>query len=335
LFAGSGNQYVFGGVSWAKGMILVGEADPETSGIGEAAVWASSDNAHWQRIPDRGRTFSNAAIKGVATSGPTLVAVGFTGAVGVAWISSDATQWQQVPDRGGVLGDFVPFGVAGGALGFVVYGAGPKGTAGLAFSPDGLHWQPVDPGGVFAGSSLSGVTATDQGFAAVGSNDGSQSNGVFRQGGYAAAWWSSDGLNWHRSDVGSGAYGLQSVQPWIGSLRAVGFPPCLSCIGPPLEWRSTDGGRTWRQLPMPTATYVGSTQLLVNGGAVSLQGQPQQVSWSTDGDTWHELAMTGSRPPDDALALIAGGQTVIALASSSSRNGKDGVDMHVFAGRLR
>lgn len=346
-FSGPGNQYIFGGVPWAGGAILVGEEAPLPSGNVEGVVWTSSDNAHWQRIPNSGGTFSGSEIEGVAASRSTLVAVGYsrledsattlTPPVGLAWVSSDGTHWQRVPDEGEVLGDIALHGVAAGAPGFVAYGNDLDGVAAVAFSTDGLHWQREGASdGVFAGSNLAAVTWTGQGFAAVGSHNVAQPNSVVSTTpGQAAAWWSSDGEAWHQGDVGSGAYAIESVQPWIGSLRAVGIHPCFGCVGPPLEWRSSDDGRTWRQLPPPTsANQSGSTALLVGQRAVSLQDQPQQASWSVDGQTWHVLAMTGSPLPDGAQLLLASGETAIAIASVAGATANDQEDMRVFAGEL-
>ncbi len=178
---------------------------------------------------------------------------------------------------------------------------------------------------------------TGQGYAAVGSHEVTQPSGVVSNvPGQAAAWWSADGQVWHQSDVGSGAYEIGSVQPWVGSLRAVGIPPCFGCIGPPLEWRSSDGGRSWHQLPLPeTPNLSGSTTaVLVGQRALSLQDQRQRFSWSADGQTWTDLAMTGSPLPGQTQLLIASGTTVIAFAGVSGASANDQEDMRVFSGEL-
>ena len=69
LFGGPGNQYIFGGTSWAGGTVLVGEDDGLDPGMGDAVVWVSADNAHWRRIPNSGGTFSDASMRAVASSG--------------------------------------------------------------------------------------------------------------------------------------------------------------------------------------------------------------------------------------------------------------------------
>jgi hypothetical protein len=143
----------------------------------------------------------------------------------------------------------------------------------LAFSADGLHWQREGPDALFDDSGVAAISWTGQGYAAVGSHQSAQPSGVISQmPGQAAAWWSSDGRDWHPSDVGSGAYEIGSVQPWVDGLRAVGAPPCPGCISAPAEWRSSDGGRTWHELPLsPTTDYPGLEGLLVGQRLVSLQ----------------------------------------------------------------
>src|ERR1019366_4271248 len=212
-FSGPGNQYVFGGVPWAGGSVLVGEEASLPSGKVEGVVWTSSDNADWQRIPNMGGTFSGAEIKAVAATGSTLVAVGdsrledsattLTPPIGIAWVSSDGTHWERSPDDTAILGDIVLHGVVAGASGFVAYGNGLGGGAALAFSTDGFHWKREGADALFADSNVAAITWTGRGFAAVGSRNVAQPSGVISQApGPAAAWWSSDGQEWHQSDAG-------------------------------------------------------------------------------------------------------------------------------------
>jgi hypothetical protein len=345
-FSGPGNQYVLDGVPWADGSVLVGEEAPLPSGNAEGVVWTSADNARWQRIPNTNGTFSGAAIEGVAATGSTLVAVGdsqlednattLAPPIGIAWVSTDGTDWQRSPDPTGVLGDMVLHGVAAGPFGFVAYGSGLAGGTAIAFSSDGLRWQREAADVTTAASNVAAITWTGDGFAAVGGHDVTQPTGIIGQApGPAAAWWSSDGQLWHQSDIQSTGYELESVQLWLKSLRATGIPPCFGCISAPAEWRSTDGGRTWRSLPTPgTPLAPASTALLVGGRAVSLQEQPEQISWTADGQTWNLLDPKGPPLANDARLIVAGDQEVIAIASVTAGLPNDQEDMRVFEGQL-
>ena len=346
-FSGPGNQYVFAGVPWAGGTVLVGEEVPLPSGNVEGVVWTSPDNAHWQRIPNTGGTFSGSEIEAIAASGSTLVAVGdtrledsatsLTPPLGIAWTSPDGTHWERVADEGGVLGNIVLHAVVAGSTGFLASGNDLGVQTALAFSNDGVHWRREDTEAVFANSNVTGITWTGQDFVAVGGHNVAQPIGVISQiPGNAAAWWSNDGQNWQASDVPSPGYSLESVQPWIDSLRASGLPPCPRCVSAPAEWRSSDDGRTWRQLPLAaTADYPGLASLVVGQRLVNLQDQPLRATWSADGQTWTSLQVKGSPIPDTAqLVAAVGGQTVIAIASVTGASANDQEDMRVFAGQL-
>lgn len=345
-FLGPGNQFVFGGVPWAGGTVLVGEEVPLPSGNVEGVVWKSPDNTHWQRIPNTGGTFSGSEIEAVAAFGSTLLAVGdsrledsattLTPPLGIAWTSLDGTHWQRVADESGVLGNIVLHAVVAGSTGFVALGNDLGGQTALAFSSDGVHWRREDSEAVFANSNIAGITWTGRDFAAVGSHNVAQPSGVISQTpGNAAAWWSSDGQDWQASDVASTGYALESVQPWIDSLRASGVPPCPRCVSAPAEWRSSDDGRTWRQLPLPpTPDYPGLASLIVGQRLVNLQDQPLRATWSADGQTWKGLEMNGSPTPDTTQLIVVAGQTVIAIAGVIRASANDQEDMRVFAGQL-
>ena len=345
-FSGPGNQYVFGGAAWAGGAVLVGEEAPLPSGNVEGVVWFSADDAHWQRTPNTDGTFSGSEIEAVAVSGSRLVAIGYsrlednastlTPPVGIAWTSSDGTHWRRSQDANGNLGNMALHGVAAGPMGFVAYGNDLAGGAALAFSTDGVRWQREGTDALFTDATIAGVTWTGRDFAAVGGHDVPQPSGVTSQThGDAAAWWSSDGQDWHPGDVGSTGYALETVQPWIDSLRATGVPPCPGCISAPAEWRSSDDGRTWRELPLPpTPDYPGLESLLVGQRLVSLQAQAERVTWSAGGQTWQDLTMTGSPIPDTAQLMVAAGQTVIAIAGVTGTSANDQEDARVYAGQL-
>lgn len=345
-FSGPGNQYVLGGVPWAEGSVLVGEEAPLPSGNVEGAVWTSADNARWQRIPNTNGTFSGAEIEAVAATASTLVAVGdsrlednattLAPPVGIAWVSTDGTDWQRAPDPTGTLGGMVLHGVAAGPAGFVAYGNGLGGGAALAFSSDGLRWQREAADLTTAASEVAAITWTGDGFAAVGGHDVTQRTGMVGQApGSAAAWWSSDGQDWHQSDVSSPGYELETVQLWLNSLRATGIPACFGCISAPAEWRSNDDGRTWRSLPTPgTPLAPSSTALLVRNRVVSLQDQPEEITWTADGQTWNPLGPSGPPIPDDGRLVVAGDQAVIAIASVTVGKPNDQQDMRVFEGQL-
>lgn len=354
-FGGSGNQYIFGGTRWSGGYVLVGEDAPLSEAAVAGVVWESADGTTWFRVPNTDGTFDAAEIEAVAAQGSTLIAVGvsrrqdqaqaLTLPIGLAWISHDGVHWARIVGVDGTIGQALRLGVVAGPGGFVAYGNDPSATPAIFFSADGLHWQREAQGDpAFKDTSLASMTATATSFVAVGSHDAPAfvNGGVNRMPGPAAAWWSTGGRIWHASDVGSGGYALGTVQPWAaGSLRAIGSPPCGGCIAQPIEWRSSDDGRTWSQLPeAPGPQQYETSALAVDGRAVELTDGPTRVAqWSSDGQSWHPLSMSGAVLPDRSLLQIAGDGILIAFAPAypSPPAGLPGnqVDMLVFLGTLR
>ena len=207
-FSGPGNQYVFAGVPWAGGTVLVGEEAPLPSGNVEGVVWTSPDNAHWQRIPNTSGTFSGSEIEAVAASGSTLVAVGdsrledsattLTPPVGIAWTSPDGTHWQRVADEAGssATSCFTPWSPARLASSRSATTSADR--VALAFSTDGVHWRREDAEAVFADSRCQpgsrGPAATSPPSAVTTWR--TQSGVISQTPGNAAAWWSSNGQDW-------------------------------------------------------------------------------------------------------------------------------------------
>ena len=309
--------------------------DRVTLGATFPAAWIqagnqpASDNSSTTTYSTTGPAVGDTRLEDSATS--------LTPPLGIAWTSPDGTHWERVADEGGVLGNIVLHAVVAGSTGFLASGNDLGGQTALAFSNDGVHWRREDTEAVFANSNVTGITWTGQDFVAVGGHNVAQPSGVISQiPGNAAAWWSNDGQNWQASDVPSPGYSLESVQPWIDSLRASGLPPCPRCVSAPAEWRSSDDGRTWRQLPLAaTADYPGLASLVVGQRLVNLQDQPLRATWSADGQTWTSLQVKGSPIPDTAqLVAAVGGQTVIAIASVTGASANDQEDMRVFAGQL-
>ena len=355
-FSGPGNQYVIGGTAWSGGFLLVGEETPLPSGLVEGVVWSSTDGLHWQRIPNTAGTFRGSEIEAVAARGSTIVAVGvsrlqdgaqqLTPPYGLAWTSTDGIHWQRSSDPSSALGQTSPTGVVAGPDGFVAYGSDLSGTApAILYSSDGVTWQRVaDTAGLFSGDSVLSMAATGDGFAAIGSGPRPglrpSDDGFDPTPGQAAAWWSADGRTWHASDVGSGGYGLVSVQPWVGGiLRALGSGACGGCVGPPVVWYSIDGGRSGRMDTQSANTSLNETTSLVVEDRVVALEDPPVATWSADGQSWEPLPMTGASLADHAWLEIGRGDTIVAIAkfepNAPAGLPNDQVDMLVYAGTLK
>jgi hypothetical protein len=351
-FSGPGNQFIMGGAAWNGGLVLVGEDFDLPSETSDGAVWSSKDGLHWQLIPNTDGTFSGSEISAVAARGSSLVAVGDsrpenqaqgTLPSGLSWTSSDGINWRRETGPGSVMGQISPGGVVAGPSGFVVYGSDLSTSAqAILYSSDGVAWQRVvDTGGVFSGARVVSVTTTGGGFAAVGYGTSHEASptagGLDPTPGPAAAWWSTDGRTWHGSDVGPGGYAFGSVQPWVGgTLRALGSGGCGGCIGPPVAWYSSDGGRTWRQDPRASVSVTYDWSLAIGDRELDMD-QTLVATESADGRSWDPLPMTGATLTRHTYLQIARGQTVIVTATINPPAGlpNDQADSRVYVGTLQ
>ena len=200
-----------------------------------------------------------------------------------AWWSAGLTGWHRA---GGAVG---PEADADGAMA----GAGSAGGGG-------------SPGG--AGSSqMLAVTATADGFLAVGSH-----------GGDPAAWTTSDGRTWIQADIPQpvGATGavLQHVAADGRTVVAAGV--ALTAAGQvPFAVQSADGGRTWTEsaLPVPAGTAQVSA-LAATGGSFTVTGtfgarpgEQDVVVWtSANGTTWKAATPAGPGLASPGVQAITG-----------------------------
>jgi hypothetical protein len=238
---------------------------------------------------------------------------------GAAWTSTDGTTWQRVPDQPA----FAPgelLRVTAGPAGLMAVRGLDVGS--LVFSHDGTTWSDAPVG--TPGAKVTGITATDEGFVAVGSVETS-----------AAAWTSPDGRTWQRAtftDGSDASANLVSVAAQgrrlvaLGAVPAPGDEAIPGAWTGPASWLSTDGGATWTQTgsalhgTAPDLYPSSSPDLYpLSGGFIGVgpNAQGNLAVWtSVDGTRWQpatidataeefgrSLAVSGSR-------AIIGGRTV-------------------------
>ncbi len=273
----------------------------------------------------------DARVFAMTRAGDLFVAVGedvSSGAVtGAAWTSTDGITWQRVPDQPAFASGPVDR-ITAGPAGIMAVRSLDFGTP--IFSPDGTTWSEAPIGSGLA--KVNGVTATDAGFAAVGSVEAA-----------AAAWTSSDGQHWQRARFPDGsdatAY-LTSVAAQgsrlvaLGGVPAPGDEPIVGTQTGPAAWLSTDGGVTWTQTGTPSQGSAPDLSpssfprlYALSGGFAALgsggQGRFFAVWTSVDGTTWQQ-ASPKNEPEvwGDALA-VSGGQAVIAGRNVGTGMGGD------------
>jgi hypothetical protein len=207
--------------------------------------------------------------------------------------------------------------VTAGGPGFVAVGGGyaegrPRAKALVLTSIDGYRWEAVELAGAAANGSIRAVTATPDGFVAVGSGEP----------GTAAVWRSADGLAWERladSPELANALMLDIVSTHTG-LVAVGCSGQLECAGG-LAWTSPDG-QTWSEpvsldlLPMGIAA---TSDGLLALGAVQPYGGQAALASSANGTTW--APATVLEPTGSLQAAVQLADGVLAAGGASTENG--------------
>lgn len=181
------------------------------AGDGEAAVWRSADGTSWSRVLDAGGLGGpgEQRMLDVAATPSGLVAVGADGGSAVVWTSPDGGSWARAALGGAGAASGVA--LAPGA-GLVAVGSAP------ADGLDAVVWRSGDAGawerqegGELAGpldQELVAVAIGEERAVAVGHTD-------VGGGDDAAAWSSTDGVAWVRSDHDEELFGGDQAQRMI------------------------------------------------------------------------------------------------------------------------
>jgi hypothetical protein len=269
-------------------------------------VWVSDDEGNdWIRVSPEAQGIDEPGDQGmrsVTTTGPTIVAVGFTRRGGdtdaAVWISSDATSWAL--QRTGQLADeddqemksVTTFGGILVAAGFSESTEGKD--AAVWTSSNGFDWNRAT--GELDGEGdqqINAVVAGGPGLVAVGQStvDGDED---------AAVWTSVDGTHWVRVDDETGSLGgtgseqeISAVAVWEGGIVAAGREVVDDEIDGAI-WISSDGTRWIRQSPT-------APELSAFVGIEEEQGVRALV---VDGDRFVAFGREGRGGDDDADVWI-------------------------------
>lgn len=207
--------------------------------------------------------------------------------------------------------------VIAGGPGFIAVGGGSQGRArstpeALVWLSDarGRAWQAAPLFGDAADGIIRGITATADGYVAVG--DGPDGGAI---------WRSADGIGWQRQahDPAFDSSSITDVADGPAGLIAVGCQGDVDCATS-RGWRSTDGGATWASLDSPPPGLAQAIAATDDGylvaGQSSTDGNPMLVS-STDGQAW-EPATGLPGGPAGLAALGAFGDTLAGGDSTES-----------------
>jgi hypothetical protein len=330
---------IMSGVPFGNGYVLAGNA----SSAARAVIWQSSDGASWQRIDD-GPSFTDSLMSALVTIPGGLLAIGeATGGDGLCpggegatcnpaspirmWSSADGRAWRRLPDAAtAAFGRAMLGPVAAGRDGLVVFGwrvpvqASKPILPAVWTSTDGRTWQVRKQfATTFPDSVVEGLTASVNGFAAVGRNTGLEAPR-----GAGAAWWSEDGTAWAAATVPVSTDDQTSVYTAASGLLATGDAGRVF-------WFSRDG-RSWSTAEasaFPFASRAGNPVLLSDGSrmvAVGVDRAGVRGTWvSSDGMEWQSVASTGTDLPIPTAeggaigALGSQGAVLITYSSNATR----------------
>lgn len=287
-----------------------------------AGAWTSVDGSSWESVP--GEVFGVATeATGVAARDGLMVVAGVADEVTpLVWTSRDGgSGWRRENLPGSPLGR--PRGVALSSdptRGMVVVGTtlGEARDAAVWWSKDGTEWIAVDDADLrsdTADLAILAVTATSQGFVAVGTENDMT----------AAAWVSEDGRTWDRiqsqSFQGEGDLSMWGVAAGSGGVVAVGhrFGDRIE----PATWFSPDG-RTWERTSLDKSgerTMWGVTASQRGWVAVgSAAADTRAALWhSEDGREWvqyDEIDVAGETGPVSVYAAGASDELFVAVGGA-------------------
>ncbi len=301
------------------------------------SAWIAADGEGWSRVPDQAGLGVGLTVvtigppKGIfdVAMGPAgIIAIGHQyGGIGPGiWRSQDGRTWQRV-ELGFNGADAHFAAIAASPLGYVIVGRevdfGLRAARAAAWaSIDGVTWtRAADAAGMDVGPCLDtgeepdcggmlGIAASGQGFVAVGqgrSGAGEQS--------HPAAWTSTDGFSWTRSDAGLDFDGLLSgVTPGGAGFVAIGTMCPASCLDVAGVAATSPDGSIWTFSSVAGATHLRGVASIGDGDQVFALGTPSEGPglelWrSHDGVAWQPLPDLPSIP-----GAVAYGAADIAAA---------------------
>ena len=221
--------------AWRNGFVAFADS-------GSTILWTSRDGHAWTPVRPASRAFADAVVTDVVAGGPGLVAVGARldpgetdePVGGLVWTSRDGATWTRVGgERTFDLNHGNMNTVAVGGPGLIAAGTDIDGSV-VWTSRDGTSWERVPRDrAVFAGASISAITAWRDGLVALGAR---VPDAIGLQ------WTSRDGRAWVREPAG-GSFDVRAsvadVSRVARRLVAVGSDSAGAAI-----WVSDDG-RSW------------------------------------------------------------------------------------------
>jgi hypothetical protein len=293
------------------------------AGAGVHSVNAQSGGA-WTRIELPGVPVG-LELYDVVAGGPGFVAVGGGRPEGsdiqtaLILTSTDGVAWQSATLEGDAsIGRITSVISVGGAWYMAVGGRCCPDNAAVWISQDGLAWQLVpDVPAAFFGRTMTDVTATPDGFLAVGCEANLEcSGGAVFQSPDGMAWTSANPFLWIPNAVVSGPFGFLSVGQ-------------TDSLGQSVAAVSADG-TDWTPAGLPEAMGALDGALVAGPGVVAVGEtrdpdtmQPTgQVILSTDGVDWSDPLVPWAVPGASFLDLAVTGDNVVVVGFTQLESGE-------------
>jgi hypothetical protein len=302
--------------------VAVGTADDHP------AIWRRASNGSWtlESTASLSAVTGSAGLASVADGPAGWIAVGATSdgrsTEPVVLASADGVHWQPVTSLTAQAGTGTEFlGVAAGRSGYVVVGrqmVGGRTFAVLWYSADLRSWTSDDNDGLdgrLSASTANAITATADGFVAVGSH-----------GADPTLWVSADGQHWRLDSMsppaGAASATLSSVAASGANVVAGGYA-ATRAGDIPVVVVSADGGGQWRQVVLQAPDGLGLITALTAtprgftaAGIVGRSGAQHAVTWtSPNGLAWSGPAQA---PGTEITALALTGGTVAGAAEQGA-----------------
>ena len=297
-------------IAWNGVYIAVGQFQNDQGGL-QAAAWISADWSSWHRTLLDAPPAGSSSLASVLEVGSRLVAIGSSGAqhcvppegegqrcdpLPIAmWSSTDGQSWEQEAAAPVLDGATIASAVAG-AGGMILVGDKGWDEPRIWASVDGTQWQAVAlPAEVFANAHFVAVAAIADGWVLTGSVGGSEPVCCIgtKSDTVPAAWFSSDGVTWHKAAVlgAAGAIGDQIGPVFVGADGMIAAGQGEVSRG----WGSTDG-RTWTaaapQPDNPIFAQASDGRRIIGS---SFAPDDRVAMWvSSDGATWSPLTALGA-----------------------------------------
>ena len=322
---------------WSGGYVAFREGWPtDQDGTPTSASiepWVSTDGSHWKQGHKLTAADPDVEISGMVWGPAGLMAIGVPEQkvtcggpelVTGLWLSKDGLTWTAV-DTAQAFGSDRVIDIHGGGAGYIATGLSNDGSIAIDWvSTDGVFWT-RHPLSAFKGATVQSAAAFKGGFVMAGYIKGEP--GCGDQEIQSVVWWSTSGLSWQKSVLGTYAAktdGGMDVERINDQTLIVTHSQNSADFSKVTEtsWTSTDG-KTWKSYKgAPSHDFFSGGWVVTNGkrglflpGYVFDANDIRQDVWAFQPDlSLTKLTQKGSLPPNEVDLTFAPGSAAYGPA---------------------